>query len=68
PKKVTKKMAFSFFLEKKKNKKSIQGSILENPLALRWLSLGLVLDFWVCCFSLFFCFSPRFFNYRSIFP
>ncbi|MFI3142383.1 MAG: hypothetical protein R3Y27_08770, partial [Clostridia bacterium] len=54
PKKVTKKMAFSFFLEKKKNKKSIQGGILENPLALRWLSLGLVLDFWVCCFS--FCF------------
>ncbi|MFI3142106.1 MAG: hypothetical protein R3Y27_07380 [Clostridia bacterium] len=45
PKKVTKKMAFSFFLEKKKNKKSIQGSVLENPLALRWLSLGLVLDF-----------------------
>ncbi|MFI3142107.1 MAG: hypothetical protein R3Y27_07385, partial [Clostridia bacterium] len=54
PKKVTKKMAFSFFLEKKKNKKSIQGSVLENPLALRWISLGLVLDFWVCCFSFYF--------------
>ncbi|MFI3141759.1 MAG: hypothetical protein R3Y27_05565 [Clostridia bacterium] len=45
PKKVTKKMAFSFFLEKKKNKKSIQGGILENPLALLCFSLGLVLDF-----------------------
>ncbi|MFI3142304.1 MAG: hypothetical protein R3Y27_08375 [Clostridia bacterium] len=45
PKKVTKKMAFSFFLKKKKNKKSIQGSVLENPLALRWIYLGLVVDF-----------------------
>ncbi|MFI3142045.1 MAG: hypothetical protein R3Y27_07055, partial [Clostridia bacterium] len=68
PKKVTKKMAFSFFLKKKKNKKSIQGSILENPLALRWLSLGLVLDFEFVVFLWFFCFLPLFFDYRSIFP
>ncbi|MFI3142374.1 MAG: hypothetical protein R3Y27_08725 [Clostridia bacterium] len=63
PKKVTKKMAFSFFLEKKKNKKSIQGSVLENPLALLCFSLGLVLDFWFVVFLWFFCFLPRFFNY-----
>ncbi|MFI3141090.1 MAG: hypothetical protein R3Y27_02145, partial [Clostridia bacterium] len=63
PKKVTKKMAFSFFLEKKKNKKSIQGGVLENPLALRWLSFGLVLDFGFDVFLWLFCFSPRFFNY-----
>ncbi|MFI3142425.1 MAG: hypothetical protein R3Y27_08985, partial [Clostridia bacterium] len=50
PKKVTKKMAFSFFLEKKKNKKSIQGSVLENPLALRWIFFGLVVDFWFVVF------------------
>ncbi|MFI3141463.1 MAG: hypothetical protein R3Y27_04035, partial [Clostridia bacterium] len=60
---VTKKMAFSFFLEKKKNKKSIQGSVLENPLALRWLSLGLVLDFGLLVFFCFFVFHLDFFNY-----
>ncbi|MFI3142468.1 MAG: hypothetical protein R3Y27_09210, partial [Clostridia bacterium] len=50
--------------KKEENKKSIQGGILENPLALRWLSLGLVLDFGfvvflfiflVLCYRFFVC-------------
>ncbi|MFI3140793.1 MAG: hypothetical protein R3Y27_00620 [Clostridia bacterium] len=64
PKKVTKKMAFSFF-GKKKNKKSIQGSVLENPLALRWLSLGLALIFCLLFFFLFFGFVLSILRLRS---
>ncbi|MFI3141912.1 MAG: hypothetical protein R3Y27_06345 [Clostridia bacterium] len=67
PKKVTKKMAFSFFLEKKQNKKSIQGSVLENPLALRWLSLGLVLDFWFVGFLFVFLFFTSIFLIITLF-